>query len=68
VYVVIICYNCGKFLLAKNSQKTKKCNYCSAKLALIKARKVIFIKNPQEASKYIRSLKLEKMHEYTKET
>jgi len=57
MYVVIVCYSCGRFLLAKNIQKTKRCPYCAGRLTLIKAKKVAHVKTAQEASNYIRALK-----------
>jgi len=57
MYVVIVCYGCGRFLLAKATQKTKRCPYCAAQLKLVKAKKVAHLKTAQEASHYIRALK-----------
>lgn len=57
MYIVVICYKCGHFLLARSDQKTRTCPSCSAKLKLIKTKKLAHIKNAQEASKYIRELK-----------
>jgi uncharacterized protein with PIN domain len=57
MYVVIVCYGCGRFLLAKGAQKTKRCPYCAAKLKLVSAKKVARVKTAQEASNYIRALK-----------
>ncbi|HDQ05413.1 MAG TPA: DUF1922 domain-containing protein [Candidatus Bathyarchaeota archaeon] len=57
MYVVIVCYGCGRFLLAKADQKTKSCSYCAAQLKLVKAKKVAYARTAQEASHYIRVLK-----------
>ncbi|PVX24267.1 MAG: DUF1922 domain-containing protein [Candidatus Bathyarchaeum sp.] len=57
MYLVFVCYSCGRFLLAKSDQKTKSCPYCAARLVLIKAKKVAYIKTAQQASEYIRVLK-----------
>jgi DNA-directed RNA polymerase subunit RPC12/RpoP len=57
MYVVMVCYGCGRFLLAKAAQKTKRCPYCAARLKLVKAKKVAHVKTAQEASQYIRALK-----------
>jgi len=57
MYVVVICYGCGRFLLARSNQKTKRCPYCAAQLTLIKAKKVVHKKTAREASNYIRALK-----------
>ncbi|MBA7652684.1 hypothetical protein ES703_60523 [subsurface metagenome] len=42
MYVVFVCYNCGRFLLAKSTQKTRRCPYCEARLTLIKT-KIVYI-------------------------
>ncbi|MCK4885063.1 DUF1922 domain-containing protein [Candidatus Bathyarchaeota archaeon] len=57
MYVVVVCYGCGRFLLAKGIQKTKRCPYCATRLTLVKAKKVAHVKTAQEASSYIRALK-----------
>ena len=57
MYVVVVCYGCGRYLLAMSSQKTKRCPYCSAQLTLVKAKKVARVKSAQEASERIRMLK-----------
>lgn len=57
MYVVIVCYGCGQFLLAKPNQKTKRCPYCAARLSLVKVKKVAQARTAQEASNYIRALK-----------
>lgn len=57
MYVVIVCYGCGRFLLAKGAQKTKCCPYCAARLKLVSAKKIVHVKTAQEASNYIRALK-----------
>ncbi|MGQ9461314.1 MAG: DUF1922 domain-containing protein [Candidatus Bathyarchaeaceae archaeon] len=57
MYAVIVCYNCGRFLLAKTSQKTRRCPYCETRLILDKAKKVAHTKTAQEASSIVRTLK-----------
>jgi len=57
MYMVVVCYNCGQFLLATTSQKTRRCPYCEARLVLDKTKKVAHIKTAQEASRLIRALK-----------
>jgi len=64
MYVVVVCYGCGRFLLAKGTQKTKRCPYCAARLTLNKTKKVVYVKTAQEASNYIRALK-RRSAEYT---
>ncbi|WNZ29066.1 MAG: DUF1922 domain-containing protein [Candidatus Bathyarchaeota archaeon] len=60
MYIVLVCYNCGHYLLAKKFQKTKLCPYCSSRLNLSKTKKVVQAKTAQEASLYIRNLKIKK--------
>ncbi|UCC57644.1 MAG: DUF1922 domain-containing protein [Candidatus Bathyarchaeum sp.] len=57
MYIVVVCYGCGRFLLAKSNQKTKGCPYCETRLKLIKTKKVAQVKTAQEASNYLRALK-----------
>jgi len=57
MYLVIVCYNCGQFLLAKTGQKTRRCPYCETRLVLDKTKKVAHTKTAQEASSVIRALK-----------
>ena len=57
MYLVIVCYGCGRFLLAMGDQKTKCCPYCAVRLKLTKTKKIAYMKTVQEASNYIRSLK-----------
>jgi len=57
MYVVVVCYGCGRFLLAKGTQKTKTCPYCEARLTLDKTKKLVHVKTAQEASNYLRALK-----------
>ena len=60
MYVVIVCYNCGQFLLAKTEQKTKRCPYCETRLVLEKAKKVASAKNTQQALNLVQALKRRK--------
>jgi len=60
MYLVIVCYKCGQFLLAKASQKTRRCPYCETRLVLNKTKKIAHVKTAQEASFYIRALKRKK--------
>ena len=57
MYMVIVCYECGQLLLAKTSQKTRRCPYCETRLVLDKTKKVANVKTAQEASNLIRALK-----------
>ncbi|MCJ7614197.1 DUF1922 domain-containing protein [Candidatus Bathyarchaeota archaeon] len=57
MYVIVICYKCGRFLISKSDQKTRRCPSCSVRIVLIKAKKVVHVKTAREASNYIRALK-----------
>jgi len=68
MYVVIVCYGCGQFLLAKHTQKTRRCPHCAARLTLSKAKMVAHVKTALEASNYLRMLKSKrKFWMYTRE-
>jgi len=66
MYLVIVCYNCGQFLLAKTGQKTRRCPYCETQLILDKAKKVAHTKNAQKASNIIRTLKKNNAEKHSK--
>ncbi|NIR87557.1 DUF1922 domain-containing protein [Candidatus Bathyarchaeota archaeon] len=57
MYLVIVCYRCGRLLLAKITQKTRRCPRCGARLVLEKVKKVAQAKSASEASNLIRALK-----------
>ncbi len=57
MYLVIVCYRCGQLLLAKTTQKTRRCPHCEARLVLEKVKKVAHAKSASEASSLIRALK-----------
>ena len=59
MYLVIVCYRCRQLLLAKNTQKTRRCPYCEARLVLDKAKKVARAETAREASDLIRVQKSE---------
>jgi len=56
-FAVVVCSNCGGFLLAKAEQRTRTCPYCGFKVALDKAKKVAAAQNAYEASTILRKLK-----------
>jgi DNA-directed RNA polymerase subunit RPC12/RpoP len=60
MYTIILCYNCGNFLIAKSTQKTRRCPSCNSKIELVKAKKLVHLKTAREASNYIRLLKKKK--------
>ncbi|RLI45596.1 DUF1922 domain-containing protein [Candidatus Bathyarchaeota archaeon] len=57
MYLVVLCYRCGQLLLAKTTQKTRRCPRCEARLILEKVKKVAYAKSASEASSLIRTLK-----------
>ena len=57
MYAVVKCYKCGKYLLAKMDQKTRKCPNCNSQLQLIKTKKIAYSETAKEASDLIRKLK-----------
>jgi hypothetical protein len=62
MYVVVVCYSCGRFLLATGMQKTKRCPYCEVRLRLDKTKKLVHVKTVQEASNYLRELKIRQLN------
>ena len=60
MFVIFLCYECGKLLIAKNHQSTKLCFYCGSCLKLSKIKKVANARTAQEASQLIRNLKRKK--------
>ncbi len=57
MHVIVVCYKCGHYLIAKSDQKTRTCPSCSTKLKMIKTKKIVQTKTAKEASIYIRELK-----------
>lgn len=57
MYTVILCYSCGKLLLARAEQKTRQCPHCEARLLVERTKKVAFSKSAREASKLLRAMK-----------
>lgn len=57
--LIIVCGNCGRYLLAKEEHKTRTCPYCGHTVVVQKARKVASAQNAYEASALLRKLKNE---------
>jgi len=57
MYLVIHCYRCGRLLLTKTTQKTRRCPHCEVRMVLEKVKKVAHAKSASEASSLIRALK-----------
>jgi len=60
MYNVIVCHNCGQLLLAKNTQKTRQCPHCEARIQTARANIAASAKTAREASQLIRTLKLQR--------
>jgi DNA-directed RNA polymerase subunit M/transcription elongation factor TFIIS len=60
MYNIIMCYNCGRLLIAKSAQKTRQCPHCEARINPERARLVASTKTAKEASELIRTLKQKK--------
>lgn len=56
-YLIVVCSECGGYLLAKAPQKTRTCPYCGSKVILENAKKVAATRNANEASALLRKLK-----------
>ncbi|MEM3765514.1 MAG: DUF1922 domain-containing protein [Candidatus Bathyarchaeia archaeon] len=56
-YAIVVCGECGGYLLAKSGQKSRTCPYCGSRILLEKAKKVVMAENADEASKILRRLK-----------
>ncbi|MEM3616993.1 MAG: DUF1922 domain-containing protein [Candidatus Bathyarchaeia archaeon] len=56
-YIIVICGECGGYLLAKSCQKSRTCPYCNSKVLLEKAKKVASAEKADEASMILRKLK-----------
>jgi len=57
-YVVFVCTGCGRFLVAKAGQKSKRCNYCECVVDLWSAKHVAGAASAREASRVVRGLKM----------
>jgi uncharacterized Zn finger protein (UPF0148 family) len=57
--LIIVCGNCGGYLLAKEENKTRTCPYCGHTVVVQKAKKAASARNAYEASATLRRLKSE---------
>ena len=57
MYSVIVCYHCGRLLLAEAKHKTRQCPHCGARLLVAKTKIVASAKSAQKASQIIRAMK-----------
>mgnify|MGYP000002777033 CR=1 FL=1 len=64
MYVVIACPNCGRLLLARTGQKTRRCPGCGARLILENARKLAYAETAREATRIIQALKMERARKF----
>jgi DNA-directed RNA polymerase subunit RPC12/RpoP len=60
MHAVIVCYKCGRYLLATMDKKTRQCPYCEAKLILNRTKIIASAKTAREASNIIRTIKEQK--------
>lgn len=56
-YIIVVCSECGGYLLAKSGQKSRTCPYCGSRILLGKAKKVASAENANEAAAILRRLK-----------
>lgn len=56
-FLIVVCGNCSRFLLAKAEQKTRTCPYCGFKVVLSEAKKLASAENAYDASMILRKLK-----------
>lgn len=57
MYRVIVCHNCGRLLLAKQTQRTRFCPHCETRVNADRAKIVASANTAHEASRLIRALK-----------
>ncbi len=60
MYIVILCHNCGRLLLARKNQRTRHCPHCETRISTERARVVAAATSAREASELIRALKQKK--------
>lgn len=56
-YIIVVCSECGGYLLAKSGQKSRTCPYCGSRIPLEKAKKVASARDASEASAILRRFK-----------
>jgi len=56
-YIVVVCSECGGYLLAKSGQKSRTCPYCGSRILLEKAKRIAYAKKADEALAILRRLK-----------
>jgi DNA-directed RNA polymerase subunit RPC12/RpoP len=57
MFAIIVCYDCGRLLLAKTEQKNRQCPHCGARLTVVRTKRVAIADTAAEASRLIRVLK-----------
>jgi predicted RNA-binding Zn-ribbon protein involved in translation (DUF1610 family) len=55
--LIMMCGNCGGYLLAKEENQTRTCPYCGRTVVVQKAKKVASAQNAYEASEILKQLK-----------
>ena len=64
LYLVIMCYGCGKLVLVKAKQRTRVCPYCQKRILVEKARKIANVSSSREASEIIQMLKKKLINDF----
>ena len=64
LYLVIMCYGCGKLVLVKAGQRTRVCPYCQKRILVEKARKIANVSSSREASEIIQMLKKKLINDF----
>jgi DNA-directed RNA polymerase subunit RPC12/RpoP len=59
-YAIVVCYRCGRALVAMINCKTRLCPYCGTRITLDKARKVAFASSASDASEKLRIFNLKR--------
>jgi len=64
--LIVHCTRCGGLLLASESQKTRTCPYCNARVELKKAGRIASARSAFEASEILRELKSKRQNNVQK--
>lgn len=56
-YLIIQCYSCGQFLIAKSGQKNKLCTYCNTRLKMRRVKVLAGTPTAGTASELVMALK-----------
>ena len=56
-FLVIQCYSCGQFLIAKSGQKNKLCTYCNTRINVFRVKLLARASTAVAASEIVKALK-----------